>query len=375
MEQSKILILLLLFFAVLPERGFPDFVYLKNGNTVEGIIDSENEHKLSLNIGYGIVTLEKKSIEYIERYSPGRQEELKKSWLRRYFMRPEFLPDSLKDIARDFENLETLRDSAIRDKKETDTANTAIEKSAKDLEQLNTNLALISQQLSKLNPEKNFNEYNAAVNEFNSLIARIKLAEYIKSQALSQIGNLDQKISGYINEFGLFKKKFRQISEILAKELNIQEQNKYFFEEINKKLNSMDNDFTRHQIAYKKSGSSLTVNCLLNGSVKANLILDTGATLVVISQDIAAKLGTDINNNSSPLLVTLANGQQVKSTPLILESIKVGDVELKKVNAAVIETRGSSYGEDGLLGMSFLENFLVKIDAKANNLILEQFNP
>ncbi len=31
--------------------------------------------------------------------------------------------------------------------------------------------------------------------------------------------------------------------------------------------------------------------------------------------------------------------------------------------------------EDGLLGMSFLEKFVIRIDANDNKLVLEEFNP
>jgi predicted aspartyl protease len=44
------------------------------------------------------------------------------------------------------------------------------------------------------------------------------------------------------------------------------------------------------------------------------------------------------------------------------------------VPAAIIDKKGTS-DEDGLLGMSFLKNFLVRINTKENKLILEEFSP
>jgi predicted aspartyl protease len=72
--------------------------------------------------------------------------------------------------------------------------------------------------------------------------------------------------------------------------------------------------------------------------------------------------------------VILADGSKVKAKPVILKSIKVGDAQLNNVQAAIIEKKGISE-EDGLLGMSFLKNFLVRINTKENKLILEEFNP
>ena len=64
----------------------------------------------------------------------------------------------------------------------------------------------------------------------------------------------------------------------------------------------------------------------------------------------------------------------MKASPAILKSVKVGEAKLENVPAAVIEKKGTSE-EDGLLGMSFLKNFLVRINTKENKLILEEFNP
>ena len=61
----------------------------------------------------------------------------------------------------------------------------------------------------------------------------------------------------------------------------------------------------------------------------------------------------------------------IKAKPILLESVKVGDAEVKNVQAAILEKEAIG-GVDGLLGMSFLSNFVIKVDSADNRLILER---
>ncbi|MFZ2603607.1 MAG: retropepsin-like aspartic protease [Candidatus Omnitrophota bacterium] len=346
-------------------------VYLKNGNNIEGIIEKEDKNALTLNIGCGKISLLKKDVKHIDIYSFNEQNSLKERWNSAYFMRPEFIPDDLKGLAGGFTALEILRIITVKNKKEKDKAAKKVTETEIELNELNANLAGVSDKLTRARPEDNLTDYNSLVNGYNSLVAKIKLAEYNKEALQKEVVALDKKISGYINDFSEFRERFRKTHDALKKEAR--EQYRYFFEGVDKKLNTMDNDFTRHTISYNRYGSSIIVETLLNGTIRANLILDTGSTFVVISKELANKLGLDINQNS-PIFITLADGRNINALAVILESVKVKDVEVKNVRAAVLENK-EGVEEDGLLGMSFLENFLFSIDAKANKIILQSFNP
>lgn len=358
--------------ASVPSLSFSDMVYLKNKSAIEGIIEKEDENRVTLNMGYGNIALEKKDIEYIDRYNLKEQAELRNRWHSQYFTRPEFIPAYLQDIAIEFNKLGGLRDSAIKAKTEQDKASEEIKRLEDELKELEASLAGASDKLTRLKPEDKQKEYNSLVEEFNALVAKIKLLEYNRDALHKQVGALDKKTTGYINDFNLFRKKFRDVYAALGEEAK--EQNRYFFKGINKKLSELDNDFTRHLIDYEPYGSHIVVEALLNDWVKAHLVVDTGASLVTISQEIADKLGLATGGKESFILVTLADGKEVKATPVILESLKVKDVELKHVRAAVLKSKAPA-PEDGLLGMSFLENFLLSLDVKANRLILEEFYP
>jgi predicted aspartyl protease len=72
--------------------------------------------------------------------------------------------------------------------------------------------------------------------------------------------------------------------------------------------------------------------------------------------------------------LTLADGKTVEAVPIILKSIRVGDFTVRNVESVIC---GTSYGDisEGLLGMTFLNNFMMKIDSQGRKVILEEFRP
>lgn len=369
----KILGILLCLIYSIPPLAYSDRVYLKNKDTnIEGIIEKEDEKTVVLNIGYGTITFNKSELKYIQRYASNEQDELRERWKYKYFMRPEFIPDNLKDVARDFKELETIRNIAVQNKREGDKAVRQIEGLDNELKELNANLSILSDKLSATKPEDGLEKYNALVSDFNSSVAKIKSAEYSKAEFQKELGLLDKKVFGYINDFRMFRNSFLERHNLADEKTRLQ--NRHFFEGVKKELNLMEKDFTKHIIDFNKDGLGIIVEAVLEKKVKASLIVDTGASLTVISKEVADRLGLNLTDKESTIAVTLADGSRIKAYPMILASVKVADLEVKNVKAAVLQNSQDT-PEDGLLGMSFLENFVIRIDAKSNKLILEEFNP
>ncbi len=114
------------------------------------------------------------------------------------------------------------------------------------------------------------------------------------------------------------------------------------------------------------------VDALLNKKIKASLLVDTGASRVVISEEIAKQLGIEDLEDKPTVHAVLADGRITTGFSITLDSVKVGDSEVKNVNT-VVSKRPPGAGLDGLLGMTFLGHFHVKMDAKDNSLILEKY--
>lgn len=91
---------------------------------------------------------------------------------------------------------------------------------------------------------------------------------------------------------------------------------------------------------------------VVNGREDAPLpmLIDTGASIVLLRHEDAEAVGIDTRRLRYSTAITTANGG-ARVAPVTLESLRVGDVELHNVRAAVAE-RGALHSP--LLGMSFL---------------------
>ncbi len=115
-------------------------------------------------------------------------------------------------------------------------------------------------------------------------------------------------------------------------------------------------------IPITKIGGSIVVQVLLNNSVDAHLIVDTGATMTVISYDLGIELGLLSGSDVSLNTVNTAGGSvQVSMTKV--GTVQVGAATASNVAVAIHDLPDGISGVSGLLGMSFLRNFEVTLDA------------
>ena len=127
------------------------------------------------------------------------------------------------------------------------------------------------------------------------------------------------------------------------------------------------------KVKFSEESQGLIVKAQLNRRVEASLVLDTGASVIMLRKNIAQKLGLDLSKSKPDAKVTVADGRQINAKHVILESVKVENVEANDVEAAIfLDDIGDIGFSDGLLGLSFLNRFNFKIDQKEKKLILEK---
>jgi aspartyl protease family protein len=107
----------------------------------------------------------------------------------------------------------------------------------------------------------------------------------------------------------------------------------------------------------------------VNG-VDLKLMIDTGASMVLIPYEQAARIGINPATLDYSLPVTTANGRS-SVAPVQLSSIKVGPIAVFDVPAAVAQPGRL---KTGLLGMSFLDR-LAETSFQGDRLILRQSRP
>lgn len=104
-------------------------------------------------------------------------------------------------------------------------------------------------------------------------------------------------------------------------------------------------------------------NTQING-VSLRMLVDTGATLVILGAREAVRMGINYRNGQRSQMHT-ANG--ITTSFLVkLDTVRLGNIELHQVEAAVIENNTLP----ALLGMSFLKRMNIRLED--GNMILTQ---
>ena len=125
------------------------------------------------------------------------------------------------------------------------------------------------------------------------------------------------------------------------------------------------------KVEFSQDSQNIILDVTLNHRVDAKLVLDTGASIVMLRRHVAEKLGVKLNKATPNMKVRLADGREVNALHIFLENVKVEDVEANNVEATILLDDVGGFA-DGLLGMSFLRRFNFKVDHKERRLILEK---
>jgi hypothetical protein len=112
-------------------------------------------------------------------------------------------------------------------------------------------------------------------------------------------------------------------------------------------------------------GRSVIVPVTLNHSVNANLLLDTGASITMISRRVATALA--LPSTGAGLFSGI--GGTVSAPVARVESIKVGDAEVSGMTVSIHDVARFPQFE-GLLGMDFLGRFQISVDWTKQLLVL-----
>jgi clan AA aspartic protease (TIGR02281 family) len=147
----------------------------------------------------------------------------------------------------------------------------------------------------------------------------------------------------------------------------IREQDRKYLEKIKAKQREIPRE------DYQKATGHIVVDTIINGQFRANLLLDTGASTLSLSADMARRIGIDLNKPLPIVPIQLADGRVSSAAHVVLESVQVEGMEAKNVDAVIILDEQAGMGfYDGLLGMSFLNRFNFRVDYNQNKLILER---
>lgn len=119
------------------------------------------------------------------------------------------------------------------------------------------------------------------------------------------------------------------------------------------------------QVPFDRTEEVMVVDAEINGSFPARFIVDTGASSVVVSLQLAERAGLSRELETTPVYVQTAGGV-VDAFPSKLRELRVGGAQVDDLSVLVCETMGNDY--DGLLGVNFLKRFHVTIDHQSGKI-------
>ena len=136
------------------------------------------------------------------------------------------------------------------------------------------------------------------------------------------------------------------------------------------KASTVSMDGSRIVVPLERDGKSFYVRLKLNNTASARFMLDTGASAMQVSRAMAKKLKLG-RLRAQTVPVMLASGGYVRGHLVDIKEVAIGPAKVNNVKAIVLDKDNMGLN-DGLLGMSFLENFIFSIDTQKGQLILEK---
>ncbi len=361
---------LLTLFSFIPVKSLnADIVVLKNGKTFEGIIKKETDNEVTINIGLGTVSFNRSQVARVKRT---KTDKLQNKWQRRYATQGKFVPPELKDFAAEFSELESSRRTAQQAK----SSITSIQRKRPELfEQLTgiqNEISNIAKQFQSIDPDSNVQRYNSLVKRQNHIVSRSVI---IKNSLVRDNDSADQhreKIAAYLSQLSAFENHLASVKSEYSdppRDENVA----VFFNSIDEQLKDFSTEFQSIEVAHEGQQDHMLLDVRINNKISGRFLLDTGATYVTLSNDIAQRLNLSFSGKNQ-IPVSLANGTKVNAQPVILESMQVGNAKASGVIAMVFPEAPND-GIDGLLGMSFLREFIIHLDPANKKLVFKKFNP
>jgi clan AA aspartic protease (TIGR02281 family) len=343
-----------------------DTIYLANGNTMKGVVVSRSRSEIVLDIGYGTVTLAPSDVVKIVRGS-AQGPEAAADMRRAGFESGEKVPKGAEELDAVYRRVEALREKALDAK----TQSQALEDERREIEERlpasKEHFRDAAAELARLNPNIDPRGYNNAIADANATGAGIQADSVRLEQIAQERGALDGQTHLYLEAWRELDAAVRGDA---AKRLAAgSKDQKDFAAWVAGESKAMAADFRKDTVASEAHGNALIVKVLVNGRETGRFLVDTGASTTLIYKGFAARLALGPDAAIAKAKSRVADGRQIDGDVVRLASMEVGRSRVDGSLAVVVPVDQPEI--DGLLGMSFLSRFVVRVDTANNRLVLE----
>jgi clan AA aspartic protease (TIGR02281 family) len=122
-------------------------------------------------------------------------------------------------------------------------------------------------------------------------------------------------------------------------------------------------------VKFRREGGVPVVDATLNGQVTEPMVFDSGAALVCLPWKVADALGMRPGPNDPAITLEVANGKKVQARLITVKTVRVAQFVATDVECAVLPQGATG---TGLLGGSFLRQFVYRMDLSAGEIHMSQ---
>jgi clan AA aspartic protease (TIGR02281 family) len=285
-----------------------------------------------------------------------------------------------KELAKAFAEALALKRKLVTAAKEQRGGEQEIEELQANMRQRLQNSVELNAQLA--NGRNSVVEHNQLAGAVNANNSTIKLLEQEQEQAKKQIDGVRKKANaareGYVQQVAEIRALVERLSQrytALNADADAQralaewnaaantkfeiKPSSYFLNSV-KKLESLEKTVISEKIPLRREGNSYFATVVINGKPPQEMIVDTGASSVVLPYSVAIECGVKPEESTATVIATVADGSKVKSKLIQLDSIRVGKFTAEHVECVVLPPGAKN--APTLLGMTYLSRFNFSIN-------------
>ena len=343
-----------------------DEIRLKSGGSVSGIITEEKNGTVTVDIGFGSTVVDTAEIASVARSGDADHAVMRKSWRDGSFDGGQTVSPALKPLMEKLRRLRALRIQAINRQRDLEQLDAGIDSLEHAYTENARNYQALSPDLHDIG-QKTINEQYQLVGKAHQLNSSIITIQQVIERKKSDQQNGNPALLEYMDSLGRMDEALN-----LFKTSN----DRKTIKENRPALAGMENDLRQCKAEFKTAiadatfirGGHIIVPVTINGRGPVMLLLDTGASTVTLSRALASRLGINWRDGTR-VSATLADGRTTTGHAILLRSVAIGDFIATGVRATVLE-QPPGQGIDGLLGMSYLQRFILRIDPANKKFVL-----
>lgn len=352
--------------------GHADVVSLKNGGKLEGVITAQDKEKLTIDLGFGSMDVQRGEISRVVRSSSSENTKIRSHWNSEYFDHLRFVPPGCEPLAAELRKLFSLRAEALSEARR-------VKESADRAEHLRNEMKNAEQADRKATAQLRDADSRAAPGEYNRLVTEVNRVRSQISLLRNELEGLDSlrtgglpAMSSYAIGLTAFSKELRAQNRKTKDGSKASAERETFNIRAKEIWGKLNEDFQQTEIKVPSTGNRhLVLPVTINAKTTGRFLLDTGASELTMSLWFASRLGLDLSA-ADAVIVSLADGRKVKAKRIKLALVALGNAKAQNVSAVVLDDPPGP-GLDGLLGMSFLGRFFIELDAASGKLVLRSF--